>query len=160
VAEDVFGARASEVLPEAGLRAPSRFSFKLKDVEHALDMIVGFGRTVTPGALGTRLVIRDAEQRLIEMTDRHAGRLRSELADRVANAAREYRRDLAASVDEAIEAIHAAIDRATEDRRREEQHARARLEQLRQAERRAEQLSAELDRWLGQQRPESSAGHG
>jgi small GTP-binding protein len=75
VAEDVFGAPAGEVLPEAGLQAPSRFSFKLKDVEHALDMIVGFGRTVTPGALGRRLVVRDAEQRLIEMTDRHAGRL-------------------------------------------------------------------------------------
>ena len=112
-AEDVFGARASEVLPDTGLRAPSRFSFKLKDVEHALDMIVGFGRTITPGALGRRLVIRDAEQRLIEMTDRHAGRLRSELAGRVAEAVRDYRRELAAAVDEAIEAIRAAIERAT-----------------------------------------------
>ena len=33
-AEDVFGARTSDVLPDTGLRAPSRFSFKLKDVEH------------------------------------------------------------------------------------------------------------------------------
>lgn len=39
VAEDVFGARAGDVLPAAGLHAPSRFSFKLEDVEHALDMI-------------------------------------------------------------------------------------------------------------------------
>jgi hypothetical protein len=31
VAEDVFGARAGDVLPETGLRAPSRFSFKLHD---------------------------------------------------------------------------------------------------------------------------------
>ena len=123
-AEDVFGVRASEVLPNTGLRAPSHFSFKLKDVEHALDMIVGFGRTITPGALGRRLVIRDAEQRLIEMTDRHAGRLRSELAGRVAEAVRDYRRELTAAVDEAVDAIRAAIERATADRRRGEQHAR------------------------------------
>jgi len=149
VAEDVFGARAADVLPETGLRAPSRFSFKLKDVEHALDMIVGFGRTITPGALGRRMVLRDAEQRLIDMTDRHAGRLRSELAERVSEAAGEYQRDLAAAVNEAIDAIRAAIDRATEDRRRGERHAQVRLEQLTQIERRCRALAADLERHAG-----------
>jgi ribosome biogenesis GTPase A len=144
VAEDVFGARASDVLPEAGLRAPSRFSFKLKDVEHALDILVGFGRTVTPGALGRRLVLRDAEQRLIEMTDRHAGRLRSELASRVSEAARAYHRELSTAVKEAIDAIRAAIDRAGDDRRRGEQHTHARLEQLAQIERRCSGLAEQL----------------
>jgi small GTP-binding protein len=146
VAENLFGARASDLLPETGLRVPSRFSFKLKDVEHALDMIVGFGRAITPGALGRKLVLRDAEQRLIEMTDRHAGRLRSELADRVADAARDYRRELAAAVDEAIGGIRGAIDRATEDRRRGEQHARSRLNQLDQIQHRCTELAAELGR--------------
>jgi len=144
-AEDVFGARASDVLPDTGLRAPSRFSFKLRDVEHALDMIVGFGRTIAPGALGRRLVIRDAEQRLIDMTDRHAGRLRSELAGRVASAVRDYRRELTAAVDEAAEAIRAAIDRATADRRRGEEHARGRLNELARIEQRCAQLSTDLD---------------
>ncbi|MGB0094291.1 MAG: dynamin family protein [Solirubrobacteraceae bacterium] len=146
VAEDVFGARAGDVLPKTGLRAASRFSFKLTDVEHALDIIVGFGRTITPGALGRRLVVHDAEQRLIEMTDRHAGRLRSELAERVANATREYRRELAAAVDDAVDAIRRAIERAGEDRRRGEENARKRLDQLADSERRCEQLAAEFDR--------------
>ena len=143
-AEDVFGTRASDVLPDTGLRAPSAFSFKLKDPEHGLDMIVGFGRTITPGALGRRLVLRDAEQRLVDMSDRHAGRLRSELAGRVSDAVREYRRELSAAVDEAIEAIRAAIERAGADQRRGEQHARARLEQLGQIERRCVQLAGEF----------------
>lgn len=90
--------------------------------------------------------MRDAEQRLIEMTDRHAGRLRSELAERVANAAREYRRELAAAVDEAVDAIRSAIERAGEDRRRGEEHARKRLDQLADGERRCDQLAAEFDR--------------
>jgi len=143
-AEDVFGSRAGDVLPDTGLRGPSRFSFKLKDVEHALEIIVGFGRTITPGALGRRLVIRDAEQRLIELTDRHAGRLRSELARRVTEAVREYRRELAAAVDEAVESIRAAVERARTDRHRGEEHARARLEELARIERRCEQLAVEL----------------
>jgi hypothetical protein len=52
VTEEVFGTRASDVWPDTGLRAPPRFSFKLTDVENALDMLVGLGRTITPGALG------------------------------------------------------------------------------------------------------------
>jgi len=143
-AEDVFGARASDVLPDTGLRAPSGFSFKLKDAEHALDMIVGFGRTITPGALGRRLVMREAEQRLVDMADRHAGRLRSELAGRVSAAVREYRGDLAAAVDEAIEAIRGAIERAVADQRRGEQYAHARLEQLARIEHRSAQLASEV----------------
>ena len=143
-AEDVFGARAVGVLPDTGLRAPSRFSFKLRDPEHGLDMIVGFGRTITPGALGRRLVMREAEQRLLDMADRHAGRLRSELAGRVSDAVREYRRDLSAVVEEAIEAIRGAIERAGVDRRQGERRAHARLEQLAQIERRCAQLATDL----------------
>ncbi len=149
VAEDVFGARSSEVLPETGLRAPSRFTFKLKDVEHGLEMLVGFGRTITPGALGRRLVVRDAEERLLAMTDRHAGRLRSELAQRVAESSRSYRRELQTVVKEAIEAIRAAIARAQDERARGEEHARERLERLEAVERRCGELEArfaEMDR--------------
>ncbi len=145
IAADVFGLRAGELLPETGLQARSRFSFKLDDVENTLDILVGFGRTITPGALGRRLVINDAEQRLIDMTDRHAGRLRSELAERVSAAARDYRRELAAATDAAVDTIRAAIERATADRRRGEQHTRARLHQLAQIERRCGQLAATLD---------------
>lgn len=146
IAEHVFGTRASEALPPTGLAAPSRFSFKLQDVEHALDVIVGFGRTITPGALGRRLVVRDAEQRLIEMTDRHAGRLRSELAARATEAARQYARELDAVIGEAIAAIRTAIDRAEADRRRGERHARARLDDLSQVERRCQALGEDFAR--------------
>ena len=147
-AENVFGTRPSDILPHAGLHAGSGFSFKLKDVEHALDMIVGFGRTVAPGALGRRLVLREAERRVIEMTDRHAGRLRSELAERVTAAGHQYRRELDRTVAEMIDAIRGAIDRAAADRRRGERHARIRLDQLAQIERRAEELGARLERGL------------
>ena len=147
VAEDVFGARASEVMPDTGLQAPSRFTFKLQDVEHALDILVGFGRTITPGALGRRMVIHDAEQRLVAMTDRHAGRLRSELATRVSKAALDYQRGLALTVDEAVESIRRAIERAAEDRRLGKAHAGERLEQLAHIGRRCDELTAKFEGW-------------
>jgi GTP-binding protein EngB required for normal cell division len=153
VAEDVFGARAGAGLPATGLRAPSRFSFKLHDVENALDMIVGFGRTLAPGALGRKLVVRDAEQRLVDMTDRHAGRLRSELAHRVDQAARDYRRDLARTVSDAVDAIRGAVDRATEDRRQGERRANARLQELARIDSECDQLARSMDRWLPDQKP-------
>jgi small GTP-binding protein len=143
-ADEVFGARASGVFPETGLRSPSRFTFKLRDVEHALEMIVGFGRSIAPGPLGRRLVARDAEQRLIAMTDRHAGRLRSELVERVSEAVRAYKRELASSVEEAIAAIQTAIQRAGDERRQGEASARGRLEELAGISRRCEQWAGEL----------------
>jgi len=143
VAEDVFGVPAGELLPDLGVRASSRFSYKLADVENALDMLVGLGRTIAPGRLGRRFVIRNAEQRLIAMIDRHAGRLRSELADRMIAATREYRRELAGAVADAITAIRGALDRAIEDRRRGEQQALARLDELAEVERRCQQLTTD-----------------
>ena len=156
-AEDVSGTRAGDVLPDIGLSVPSRFTFKLKDAEHALDMIVGFGRTAAPGPLGRRLVVHEAERRLIEMADRHAGRLRSELAGRVTDAGRQYRRELTAAVDEVIEAIRAAIDRARRDRRLGEEHARTRLDELARIERRCEQVATDLERWI-EATPNTSVG--
>jgi small GTP-binding protein len=148
IASDVFGAHPRDALPDTGLRAPSRFSFKLTDAEHALDIIVGFGRTFAPGPLGRRLVLGDAEQRLIEMADRHAGRLRSELSARTFEAGKRYRRELAAAVDEAIDSIRRAIEHAREDRRHGERHARARIDQLARTAHRCEQLEATLNDWL------------
>lgn len=102
-------------------------------------------------------MIRDAERRVVEMTDRHAGRLRSELAGRITEAVRDYRRELAAAVEEVIETIRAAIERAADDRRRGENHAGLRLEELAGIERRCTQLATDLERWL-QAAPTSAAG--
>jgi small GTP-binding protein len=142
-AKDLFGARALATLPQTGLTEPSSFTFKLSDPENALEILVGASRTITPGRLGRRLVRRDAEQRLIAMTDRHAGRLRSELATRVREAAGEYRDGLAGTVGEAVDVIRLAVERAVSERQRGEHDARQRLEQLRQTAERCSTLAKE-----------------
>jgi hypothetical protein len=140
-AEEVFGARASNQLPDVDLSDPARFSFKLDDVGQMLDHLVTFGRRSMPGALGRRMAVRDAEQRLLQMADRHAGRLRSALVERVREAVSSYQRELSALVEETVAAIEAAVARVAGQRTQGEPEVRRRKAELDRRRRRAEWLA-------------------
>jgi predicted GTPase len=135
-----FGERPPLHLGALELSTPSRFSFKLRDEEQALEQLLELGQRLVPGALGRRVALRDAKRRLREMLDRHAGRLRSDLAQRVRASAAQYRRELEASLDEATAAIQAALARAEVDRRAGRSRIEERLSEL-------AELAAELDRY-------------
>jgi small GTP-binding protein len=145
VAADVFGAGVGVHRPDLGLQAPARFSFKLRDEEQMLEQLAAAGRAILPGPLGRWLVRRDAEQRLLALVDRHAGRLRSDLSERVRESVREHERQRAFLVDEAIEAIRAAIERATRERRTGELRWSERVEELEAIARRAGEKAASLE---------------
>jgi GTP-binding protein EngB required for normal cell division len=144
IAADVFGAGFGVHRPEVGLRAPSRFTFKLRDEQQMIEHLAAAGRTVLPGRVGRQLVRRDSEQRLLGLVDRHAGRLRSDLSDRVRASVREHERQRSFLVDEAIEAIRAAVVRATRQQRAGELRSSGRRAELESIAGRAAELSAEL----------------
>jgi small GTP-binding protein len=144
IATDTFGARRRAPLPQTGLVHPSRFTFKLRDVEHMVDRLVAGTRMLAPGALGRRLVVGDAETRLIAMLDRHAGRLRAELAERVWQAGRAFDRELATAVDVAIAAIREAVERTAAERRAGEEQTSARIAELRALHARCAALGAQV----------------
>ena len=143
-AEEVFGSRTGDQLPDVDLSHPAQFSFKLEDVGHMLDYVVTFGRRSMPGAFGRRLALRDAEGRLMHMADRHAGRLRSALVGRVREAVTNYQRELSAAVEQAVEAIEAAVERAARQRNQGEPEVRRRRADLDRLRRRVESLADEL----------------
>jgi hypothetical protein len=128
-----------------GLRRPPAFTFKLDDPEDTLECLVATGRALLPGALGRRLVIKAARERLLAMTDRHAGRLRSALVQRIREAAREYGDELEAAVDAACDAIRLAIARAREAHSDQRESTQRRLSGLQARERRLHELAARLD---------------
>jgi hypothetical protein len=140
----VFGAGVSLHRPGLGPQAPARFSFKLRDEEQMLEQIAAAGRAILPGQLGRWLVRPDAEQRLLALVDRHAGRLHSDLSERVRESVREHERRRAFLVDEAIEAIRAAIERATRERRTEKLQPSERLGELDRIARRAAEAAVSL----------------
>jgi small GTP-binding protein len=128
----------------AGLRRPPAFTFKLDDPEDTLDRLAAAGRALLPGALGRRLVLRAARERLLAMTDRHAGRLRSALVSRAREGAREYADELEAAVEAACGAIRVAVARARESHADQRQPAELRLRDLAACEARCRDLAAAL----------------
>ena len=144
-AAEVFGTRAGRRAPEVGLRHPSRFTFKLHDAEREmLDQLASLAAASVPGALGRRLVQHQAEERLRLLLDRHAGRLRSDLASRIEASVREYERELAFVVREAIASVEAAVERAGHEHRSGRLHVSARLDELQRVERRVSELQTQL----------------
>jgi GTPase SAR1 family protein len=145
IAADAFGAGLGLRRPELGLQAPSRFSFKLRDEQQMIEHIAAAGRPIIPGRIGRQLVRRDAEQRLLGLVDRHAGRLRSDLSERVRESVREHEKQRSFLVDEAIESIRTAIERATRQQRAGELQWSERRAELESIARRAGELSAALE---------------
>jgi small GTP-binding protein len=142
---EVFGARAGRRAPEVALRQPSRFTFKLHDAEREmLDQLASLAAASAPGAFGRRLVRHQAEERLRLLLDRHAGRLRSDLAERIETSVRDYERELAFVVGEAISSIEAAVERATREQRGGRLRVGARLRELQRVERRVSELRTAL----------------
>jgi small GTP-binding protein len=127
-----------------GLRRPPAFTFRLEDPDDVLDQLIDAGRGLLPGALGRRLVMRAARERLVAMADRHAGRLRSTLAESVRDATHEHSDELDKTVEQACAAIRLAIARARESQADAHQLTEARLRDLRARERRCRELAVEL----------------
>jgi GTPase Era involved in 16S rRNA processing len=143
-AADALGDDTLRELPDIVLGDPAGFRFKLHDPEHALDVIVGAARRAAPGPLGRRLVIADARQRLVAMTDRHAGRLRAEIVLRVNESTAEHRRALDLAMRETCSAIRDAIADAMRERAHGAQSARRRLSDLSDRRERAEAIQHAL----------------
>jgi hypothetical protein len=140
-----FGARVGRLGSRVSLRRPSRFTFKLHEPEREpLDQLASAAAASLPGLLGRRLVLRQAEERLLLLLNRHAGRLRSDLAARIEESIREYARELGSTVQEAVAAVEAAVERAAGEQRGGRARVDARLAELREVERRVSQLRATI----------------
>jgi small GTP-binding protein len=144
-AADALGEAAPLTVPDLAVREPSRFTFKLHDPEHLVDRLAATARAMAPGAVGRRLVVRAARERLLAMADRHAGRLRSELAERVTAAVELYARELGEAVALARLDVEAAIARAREQCREGAEAVEQRVATLRSRATEAERLAEGLN---------------
>jgi GTP-binding protein EngB required for normal cell division len=151
-AEQAFGSRPPLQLPTLDLHTPTRFTFKLRDEAQALEQLVDFGQKLVPGALGRRLAFREAKRHLRELLDRHAGRFRFDLAERIRASAGDHRDELEPALEQAIEAIRSALGRAELEQRSGRLKVEERLAEL---SARAERLD-EIAGALGRRRPASS----
>jgi hypothetical protein len=143
-AGETFGTRAGRRLPEVDVSEPAAFTFKLADVAHMLDTALAFARRTAPGGLGRRLVVKDANERLLQMADRHAGRLRSALVEQVRGAVRDYQHDLGETVDDAISAIQRTVERVSSQLSVSEADVSHRRAELERRATRLERIASEV----------------
>ncbi|HZU18538.1 MAG TPA: dynamin family protein [Candidatus Dormibacteraeota bacterium] len=130
------------VLP-TGLEAPGRFSFRLEDQAMGLEILATGLRRLLPGPLGAALTRREALRRAEEMVDRHAGRLRHDLVERLRAQERTMRERLGEAIAAAEFAVQGAVEaaalaqatgaEAVEQAGADLREQRARLESLRSA---------------------------
>jgi predicted GTPase len=153
-AEQAFGSRPPLQLPTLDLHTPARFTFKLRDEAQALDQLVDLGQKLVPGSLGRRLALREAKSRLRMLLDRHAGRLRSDLAERIKASAGDYRDELESALEEAIGQVRSALERAEREQRTGRRQVEIRLRELMK---KAEQLD-NVALALGRREKASSGG--
>ncbi len=149
-AAEIFGERIGTLVQPVSLRRPSRFTFKLHEVEREmLDQLASAAAASVPGALGRRLVVRQAEERLRLLLDRHAGRLRSDLAARVQESVQEHARELASAVRDAVAAVETAVERAAHDQQSGRARVAERTTELQAVERRVTALAAAVSAGAG-----------
>jgi Dynamin family len=109
---EAFGERPAWAAPDIGVGERPPLHYKLRDEDEALSAALSAARAAAPGRLGRRMVRREQEARLRAMVDRHAGRLREQVARQTTAAARDYEARLRRAVDEAAEGVGTRIAHA------------------------------------------------
>ena len=112
---EAFGERPAWAAPDIDFGERPPLHYKLRDQDEALGAVISAVQATVPGRLGRRLVRREQEARLQAMVDRHAGRLREQIVQQTASAARDYETQLRRAVDDAAEGVRMRIERARAD---------------------------------------------
>jgi ethanolamine utilization protein EutP (predicted NTPase) len=141
---EAFGERPHWTPPRIALAQAAPFHYKLRDEGEGLGDAVSAARALAPGRAGRRLVLREAQERLGALLDRHAGRLRHQLDERALAAIAGYRRELADTVEAAVAGVQAAAERGRSELDRGAAHAAARRAELGAAIARCDRIAADL----------------
>ncbi|MDA8268792.1 MAG: dynamin family protein [Actinomycetota bacterium] len=99
------------VVPSVSDQVP-RFSYHFERIETPADQVVALGRIVLPPGMLRRRAVAKATRRLADELDKHAGRARVDLGERIQAASRQLEHVLGLQVDQTVTAVLAAAQRA------------------------------------------------
>jgi hypothetical protein len=136
----IFEVPAISLTVPVTLDAPFRFKLKTEDQLAGLEVLSLRVRRLVPGAMGRPVASRDALRRTNELVDRHCGRLRHDLFERISG----YRRDLERQLQDGTTGIEQVLLRVVERSGEAHRNGTHRLEEVRKrlSERRRRLLDA------------------
>jgi hypothetical protein len=94
------------------LAGGSRFSYSFFEVPTIIDSILPDVRRLLPVDIARRLVLWDLDEHIRETVDKHCGRLRYDLSQRLERSRLELERALDARLRDAVEALERGLERA------------------------------------------------
>ena len=108
----------------------SRFSFKFKDEPVGLEILQETVTGLLPRSLTKGLLIKRLQENVVELVDKHCGRLRWDFHQRLQEIAREFRQAWLSRIDDTTQSIGQALERARLQKQASAQDTQLRLGQL------------------------------
>lgn len=108
----------------------SRFSFKFKEEPVGLEILQMTVTGLLPRALTKGLLLKKVQDNVVELVDKHCGRLRWDFHQRLQEMAREFRQDWLSRIDDTTQSIRQALERARLQKQTSAQDINLRLSRL------------------------------
>jgi GTPase Era involved in 16S rRNA processing len=130
--------------PEEAFIEKSQFWFKFKEEPVGLEILQMTVAGLLPRALTRGLLLKKLLENVVELVDKHCGRLRWDFHQRLQEIARDFRQDWFAKIDDTTQSIRQALERARSQKQASVQATAARVGLLDQRLTEILQVEAEL----------------
>ena len=116
--------------PEEAFTEKSRFSFKFKDEPVGLEILQMTVTSLLPRALTKGARLKKLLENVVELVDKHCGRLRYDFQQSLQELARDFRQDWLSKIDDTTQSITQALERARVQKQTDSQTTVAHLGEL------------------------------
>lgn len=112
LAENIFSVKLEPFTSVPTLSRKSEFYFLLKDDPVGLELLQIAVTSALPQFLTKKMILKKMKESVAELLDRHCGRVRYDLVNRIQNTVREFQKEFTQKIDETLEAIRLSFQKA------------------------------------------------
>jgi small GTP-binding protein len=109
---DIFELKLKPFTSVEGLSKKSDFYFLLKDDPVGLELIQLAATSALPHLLAKKMILKSMKESMAELLDRHCGRVRYDLINRVNNTIRDFQNSLNEKIDLTLTGIRISFEKA------------------------------------------------
>lgn len=112
IAGNLFSIKLEPFTSVPTLSKKSEFYFLLKDDPVGLELLQIALTSALPQFLTKKMVLKKMKESVVELLDRHCGRVRYDLVNRIQKTVKEFQKELTQKIDETLEAIRLSFQKA------------------------------------------------
>ncbi len=109
---DIFELKLKPFTSVEGLSKKSEFYFMLKDDPVGLELIQLAATSALPRFLAKKMILKNMRESVSELLDRHCGRVRYDLVNRVSRTVKDFQNSLNDKIDLTLEGIRISFKKA------------------------------------------------